>query len=100
MLRFLKKVTQRELEDINEQLRLNASNNYRDATLDNLKELETKYRELSEKGRLNKEQSEHYGKMIDDYKAENTFFNGLTFESLRVLPIKNRKQDGKIWKPK
>lgn len=37
MLRFLKKVTQRELEDINEQLRLNASNNYRDATLDNLK---------------------------------------------------------------
>ena len=42
MLRFLKKVTQRELEDINEQLRLNASNNYRDATLDNLKELETK----------------------------------------------------------
>lgn len=62
MLRFLKKVTQRELEDINEQLRLNASNNYRDATLDNLKELETKYRELSEKGRLNREQSEHYGK--------------------------------------
>ena len=45
MLRFLKKVTQRELEDINEQLRLNASNNYRDATLDNLKELETKYRD-------------------------------------------------------
>lgn len=62
MLRFLKKVTQRELEDINEQLRLNASNNYRDATLDNLKELETKYRELSGKCRLNKEQSEHYGK--------------------------------------
>ena len=56
MLRFLKKVTQRELEDINEQLRLNASNNYRDATLDNLKELETKYRELAEKGKLNKEQ--------------------------------------------
>lgn len=55
-------MTQRELEDINEQLRLNASNNYRDATLDNLKELETKYRELSGKGRLNKEQSEHYGK--------------------------------------
>lgn len=81
MLRFLKKVTQRELEDINEQLRLNASNNYRDATLDNLKELETKYRELSEKGRLNKEQSEHYGKMIDDYKVE---FKGFTHKEQKA----------------
>ena len=81
MLRFLKKVTQRELEDINEQLRLNASNNYRDATLDNLKELETKYRELSEKGRLNKEQSEHYCKMIDDYKAE---FKGFTHKEQKA----------------
>ena len=81
MLRFLKKVTQRELEDINEQLRLNASNNYRDATLDNLKELETKYRELSEKGRLNKEQSEHYGKMIDDYTAE---FKGFTHKEQKA----------------
>ena len=81
MLRFLKKVTQRELEDINEQLRLNASNNYRDATLDNLKELETKYRELSEKGRLNKEQSEHYGKMIDGYKAE---FKGFTHKEQKA----------------
>lgn len=81
MLRFLKKVTQRELEDINEQLRLNASNNYRDATLDNLKELETKYRELSEKGRLNKEQSEQYGKMIDDYKAE---FKGFTHKEQKA----------------
>ena len=81
MLRFLKNVTQRELEDINEQLRLNASNNYRDATLDNLKELETKYRELSEKGRLNKEQSEHYGKMIDDHKAE---FKGFTHKEQKA----------------
>ena len=81
MLRFLKKVTQRELEDINEQLRLNASNNYRDATLDNLKELETKYRELSGKGRLNKEQIEHYGKMIDDYKAE---FKGFTHKEQKA----------------
>lgn len=81
MLRFLKKVTQRELEDINEQLRLNASNNYRDATLGNLKELETKYRELSEKGRLNKEQSKHYGKMIDDYKAE---FKGFTHKEQKA----------------
>ena len=81
MLRFLKKVTQRELEDINEQLRLNASNNYRDATLDNLKELETKYRELSEKGRLNREQSEHYGKMIDDCKAE---FKGFTHKEQKA----------------
>lgn len=81
MLRFLKKVTQRELEDINEQLRLNASNNYRDATLDNLKELETKYRELSEKGKLNKEQSEYYGKMIDDYKAE---FKGFTHKEQKA----------------
>lgn len=81
MIRFLKKVTQRELEDINEQLRLNASNNYRDATLDNLKELETKYRELSEKGRLNKEQCEHYGKMIDDYKAE---FKGFTHKEQKA----------------
>ena len=63
MLRFLKKVTQR------------------DATLDNLKELETKYRELSEKGRLNKEQSEHYGKMIDDYKAE---FKGFTHKEQKA----------------
>lgn len=74
-------MTQRELEDINEQLRLNASNNYRDATLDNLKELETKYRELSEKGRLNKEQSEHYSKMIDDYKAE---FKGFTHKEQKA----------------
>lgn len=81
MLRFFKKVTQRELEDINEQLRLNASNNYRDATLDNLKELETKYSELSEKGRLNNEQSEHYRKMIDDYKAE---FKGFTHKEQKA----------------
>lgn len=45
------------------------------------KELETKYRELSEKGRLNKEQSEHYGKMIDDYKAE---FKGFTHKEQKA----------------
>ncbi len=81
MLRLFRKVTQRELEEINEQLKLNASNNYRDATLDNLRELEAKYHELTEKGRLSEEQIGHYGKMIEAYKEE---FKGFTHKEQKA----------------
>jgi len=67
MFSFLKRETHPELEKILERLRLNASNNYRDATKEDLAELEERYEELQAAGKLNGKQMEHYREVITTY---------------------------------
>lgn len=70
MFKFFKKETNSILEEINDRLKLNASNNYRDATIDNLKELEAQFIVLQQKGKLNDSQISYYRNKIDSYKEE------------------------------
>lgn len=62
--------TNKHLEKINDILKLNASNNYRDSTLENLKELEDKFNELNLKKKLSSKQVKHYTELISNYKNE------------------------------
>ena len=50
MFSFLQKETHSQLEQIVTRLKLNASNNYRDATKEDLAELTKKYEELKAAG--------------------------------------------------
>ena len=49
-----------DLETIIGRIHMNMSNNYKDAAQLNLKELETLYQELKQKGKVNEKQAEHY----------------------------------------
>lgn len=69
-----KKNTHKELEELVEVMKLNASNNYRDATVLNLKELAARYEELKEAGKLNEAQTEHYATLIEQYGASFKHF--------------------------
>ncbi len=73
MFSFLQKETHGELEKIVTRLKLNASNNYRDATKEDLAELEKKYEELKAAGKLNRKQIDYYRCRIVEYtgKLEN-----------------------------
>lgn len=70
MFKIFKRETHSLLEEINERLKLNASNNYRDATIDNLNELEVEFERLKAAGKLNEIQIRHYGDKIAGYKEE------------------------------
>ena len=67
MFSFLQKSTHADLEKILERLRLNASNNYRDATKEDLAELEARFAELKAAGKLNQKQLDHYSRTITEY---------------------------------
>lgn len=77
MFSFLQKATHGDLERILERLRLNASNNYRDATKEDLAELTQRYEELKNAGKLNQKQTDYYRKMIAEYgiKLQNFSHN-------------------------
>lgn len=77
MFGWLTRETHSELEQILTRLHLNASNNYRDATKEDLAELKARYEELLAAGKLNKKQSEHYRVKITEYtgKLENFSHN-------------------------
>lgn len=64
---FLKKETHSDLEAILKRLRLNAENNYRDATKEDLEELKARYEELKSAGKLNGKQIDHYSEVITTY---------------------------------
>ena len=64
---FLKKETHSDLEAILKRLRLNAENNYRDATKEDLEELKARYEELESAGKLNGKQIDHYSEVITTY---------------------------------
>lgn len=70
MLKIFKREKHSLLEDINEKLKLNASNNYMDATIENLNELETEFERLKASGKLNEVQIRHYEDKIAGYKEE------------------------------
>ncbi len=75
MFSFFQKETHPELEKILERLRLNAENNYRDATKDDLAELEQRYNELLDAGKLNKKQIDHYRNTIISYGIKLQYFS-------------------------
>lgn len=67
MISLFKRETHQELEKILERLRLNAENNYRDATKEDLAELEKRYGQLKAAGKLNQKQIDHYSEVITTY---------------------------------
>ncbi|MCR5466313.1 MAG: hypothetical protein K6F11_05695 [Lachnospiraceae bacterium] len=67
MFDFLKKETHSELEKIVTRLKLNASNNYRDATKEDLAELSERYEALKDAGKLNEKQITYYRSRIIEY---------------------------------
>ena len=67
---LFKKETHKLLEPMLQTLRLNAENNYRDATLENLDDLEKKFNELKDAGKLNDKQISHYTELIANYRTE------------------------------
>ncbi len=67
--------THKDLESILRRLRLNAENNYRDATLSDLEELATLFQDLDARGKLNSKQKAHYSSLIDHYRTQ---FKGFT----------------------
>ena len=67
MFSFFKKETHSELEQILTRLHLNASNNYRDATKEDLEELSARFEERKNAGKLNDKQVDHYKEVITTY---------------------------------
>lgn len=72
---FFQKKTHKGLENIIQRLKLNAENNYRDATLQDLSELEQQFEELCAEGKLNAAQKTRYSGLISRFKTE---FKGFT----------------------
>ena len=61
MFDFIKNIGKNKLlEAAIASLHMNMSNNYKDAAQLNLKELETLYQELKQKGKVNEKQATHY----------------------------------------
>ena len=70
MFGFLQGKIQKDLEKILTELKLNESNNYKDAAQLNFKELQEKYKELDEAGKLNLKQKENYSAVISHYEVK------------------------------
>ncbi len=70
MFSFLQSKTHNELEKIILRLKMNAENNYRDATREDLEELESTYRSLHDAGKLNRKQIAYYSDIIEVYKEK------------------------------
>lgn len=70
MFDFLKSSTNKELEAIITELKLNESNNYKDAAQLNFKEFCEKYKELDEAGKLNTKQKEKYSALKSHYEVK------------------------------
>ena len=67
MFSFFRRETHPDLEKILLRLRLNAENNYRDATKEDLGELSTRYEELKSAGKLNDKQKARYSDLLATY---------------------------------
>lgn len=70
MFSLFQKETHSELEAIVTRLKLNASNNYRDATKEDLAELEKRYNELLAAKKLNPKQEAYYRCRIVEYTGK------------------------------
>jgi hypothetical protein len=78
MFSFFKRETHPDLEKILLRLRLNAENNYRDATKEDLEELKARYEELKAAGKLNQKQLDHYSEVITTYGVKLQNFSHKT----------------------
>ncbi|MBO4765904.1 MAG: hypothetical protein K6B39_10035 [Lachnospiraceae bacterium] len=78
MFSFFRRETHPDLEKILLRLRLNAENNYRDATKEDLGELSTRYEELKSAGKLNDKQIDHYREVITTYGVKLQNFSHKT----------------------
>ena len=78
MFSFFKRETHPDLEKILLRLRLNAENNYRDATKEDLEELKARYEELKAAGKLNQKQLDHYSEVITTYGVKLQDFSHKT----------------------
>ena len=78
MFSFFKRETHPDLEKILLRLRLNAENNYRDATKEDLEELKARYEELKVAGKLNQKQLDHYSEVITTYGVKLQNFSHKT----------------------
>ena len=74
----MKRETHPDLEKILLRLRLNAENNYRDATKEDLEELKARYEELKAAGKLNQKQLDHYSEVITTYGVKLQNFSHKT----------------------
>ena len=78
MFSFFRRETHPDLEKILLRLRLNAENNYRDATKEDLEELKARYEELKAAGKLNQKQLDHYSEVITTYGVKLQNFSHKT----------------------
>lgn len=60
----------KELENILFRLEANLSNNYKDNARDNLVELDKRYNELKDSGKLSRKHVDKYGKILEEYKVK------------------------------
>ena len=67
MFSLLKK--NKELEALILKLYNDASNNYKDNAQEDFKKLEGVYSALTGSGKLSRRQTDHYGKILEDYRA-------------------------------
>lgn len=71
MFEFLKnKKKNKELEEILNRLRMNASNNYKDAAQQNLAEFESRLKSMEASGRIAGQQREQYEEILRGYKEQ------------------------------
>ena len=69
MFRFFKKAKSvQELESIIAEITMNMQNNYKDAAQSALKELEERYNQMAEEGKLSEVQKEEYGVKITSFQ--------------------------------
>ncbi|MCR4840485.1 MAG: hypothetical protein K5848_02965 [Lachnospiraceae bacterium] len=70
MFDFLKSSTHKDLEFYLTSLKLDESNNYKDAAQDDFKKLCETYDALSSAGKLNSKQKDNYKSVIDYYREK------------------------------
>ena len=69
MFRFFKKTKSvQELESIIAEITMNMQNNYKDAAQSAFKELEERYHQMAEEGKLSEVQKEEYGVKITSFQ--------------------------------
>lgn len=71
MFEFWKKIgTNKQLDEVLERIRMNVSNNYKDAAQQNLSEFEALLKELEDAGKLGEKQRIYYRERLSELKAQ------------------------------
>lgn len=72
---LFKSKSEKELDSIIQRLEMNMSNNYKDNAQDNLKELESTYNSLCERGALKSTSAAKYERILAEYKEKMKGFS-------------------------